>query len=392
MKQRSMDGNKKTGKILFEAGILIMVVNLVSAIGIWQSILHGWKVSQGGELFFQAFIQSGGNYVITYLNQESIYISFLSVLFSFLGNKEEIVSIINLILQLAGISFFYLGAKKLFRFVFPLAIVVICGLLSVCFYPVVSDSSMHIIWCLSGLIFWIGSLSFNEQTGKFLKRILLGVLLGIFCYMDMAGFFLSVTLILLILIAGEFNFKEKKVQFLHFIYFLLGVINGFFVMFYLWNNFQFNNVVFQYWLNDKLSYFAQETGLNQYISLGLVLIVNIIFFAIKRSRKVVVTPMAEASTLQESTVEINTEAETNVEVETTTNVAVAISAETETINEVQESIVEEKKPIKFIDNPLPLPKKHVKKEMNYAFEPTKDQMHYDLNNYRLDDDYDLKDI
>ena len=36
------------------------------------------------------------------------------------------------------------------------------------------------------------------------------------------------------------------------------------------------------------------------------------------------------------------------------------------------------------------PKKHVKKEMNYAFEPTPDQMHYDLNNYRFDDDYDLK--
>ena len=50
------------------------------------------------------------------------------------------------------------------------------------------------------------------------------------------------------------------------------------------------------------------------------------------------------------------------------------------------------KPVKLLDNPLPTPKKHVKKEMNYAFEPTPDQMHYDLNNYRIDDDYDLKDI
>ena len=65
--------------------------------------------------------------------------------------------------------------------------------------------------------------------------------------------------------------------------------------------------------------------------------------------------------------------------------------------EVQELNVKEPepeiaKPIKFIENPLPLPKKHVKKEMNYAFEPTPEQMHYDLNNYRIDDDYDLKDI
>ena len=50
------------------------------------------------------------------------------------------------------------------------------------------------------------------------------------------------------------------------------------------------------------------------------------------------------------------------------------------------------KPINFIPNPLPLPKKHVKKEMNYAFEPSADMMHYDYNNYRFDDDYDLKDI
>ena len=81
MNLENMDGNKKTGKILFEAGILIMIVTLLSTFGIWQSIINGWKVSQGGELFFQAFIQSGGNYVITYLNQESIYISFLSVLY-----------------------------------------------------------------------------------------------------------------------------------------------------------------------------------------------------------------------------------------------------------------------------------------------------------------------
>ncbi len=44
----------------------------------------------------------------------------------------------------------------------------------------------------------------------------------------------------------------------------------------------------------------------------------------------------------------------------------------------------------FIPNPLPLPKKHIKKEMNYAFEPPKELMHYDFNNYRAEDDYDLK--
>lgn len=377
MKHKNIAGNKKTGKILFEAGILIMIVNLLSVYGIWQSILNGWKI-QGGDLCFQAFITSGGKYVITYLEQKSMYISFLSVLFSFLGNKEEVVSIINLILQAGGLLFFYLGAKKLFRFVFPLALTFIAGLLSVCFYPVIADSSMHLIWCLSGLIFWIGSKSFMDTSGKFIKRIFLGVLLGIFSYIDLAGFFLFTTFLLFIFIAKEFNFKEKKNQLIHFIWFLLAVINGFFVMFYLWNNFQLNKDTFSYWLQDKLSHFMYEAGLNQYICLGVILIVSVIFYAIKRSRKPV--SAASAKAVPEEPVSVDEVTCPDEEI-----------AEPDSGANLVDEVIPIKKPIKFIENPLPLPKKHVKKEMNYAFEPTKDQMHYDLNNYRLDDDYDLKD-
>ena len=365
MKQRNMDGNKKTGKILFEAGILIMVVNLLSAIGIWQSILHDWKVSLGGDLFFQAFIQSGGNYVITYLNQESIYISFLSVLFSFLGNKEELVLIINLILQIAGIAFFYLGTKKLFRFVFPLAISMIGGLLSGCFYPVIADTSMHMIWFLSGLIFWVSSKVFCDISGKTIKWLILGILLGISCYVDFAGILLLITFVLFALLTNDQTLKEKGLQLL---YLFLSSSVSFCCMFCLWNNYRLDAVVFTQWFNDKMKYCLQADGLNQYISLVVVLVVCIIFYAIKRSRKVVVMP--EVQNIVEET----------------------ISAEESASVETVEQQPEVPKTIKLIDNPLPLPKKHVKKEMNYAFEPTKDQMHYDLNNYSVDDDYDLKDI
>ena len=393
MKPKNIAGNKKTGKILFEAGILIMIVNLLSVYGIWQSILNGWRI-QGGELCFQAFIKSGGKYVITYLEQESIYISFLSVLFSFLGNKEEIVSIINLILQAGGVIFFYLGAKNLFRFVFPLALTFIAGLLSVCFYPVITDNSMHLIWCLSGLIFWFGSKSFMDVSGKFLKRIFLGILLGILCYIDLAGFFLLTAFLLFILIAKEFDLKEKKIQFVHFIWFLLAVINGFFVMFYLWNNFKLNQDTFSYWLSDKLSHFMYEEGLNQYICLGLILIISVIFYTIKRSGKPKNTSKTETIAVNETQNPENETQNTKVPSSKLVTPKKDVPEEKEVVaveitTEAAESEV--KKPIKFIENPLPLPKKHVKKEMTYAFEPTKDQMHYDLNNYRLDDDYDLKD-
>ena len=374
MKLVNMDGNKKTGKILFETGILIMTATLLSTIGIWQGISGQWKVLQGGELFFQAFIQSDGNYVITYLNQESIYISFLSVLFSFLGNKEELVLIINLILQLMGIFFFYLGSKKIFRFVFPLAVAIISSVLSGCFYPIIVDTSMHIIWFLSGFLFWVCAYIFRNLSGMYLKYIIIGILLGISSYVDIAGIFLLITFVLFTVITGTFSFKERLLQLLCL---LLCVVNGFFVMFYLWNNFLFDGELFYQWLQERVAYCMTEKGLNQYISLGFILVVSIIFYTIKRPKKAVsIEEDSITGVVEEMTKEPEQE---NLEV----SVAVEIK------QKPQET--ESPKPVKFIENPLPLPKKHVKKEMNYAFEPEADQMHYDLNNYSVDDDYDLKD-
>ncbi|MGN0306831.1 MAG: hypothetical protein ACI4DN_01315 [Lachnospiraceae bacterium] len=61
--------------------------------------------------------------------------------------------------------------------------------------------------------------------------------------------------------------------------------------------------------------------------------------------------------------------------------------------DIEKSGMEEPKPaVNRIPNPLPLPKKHVRKEMDYGFEPSKEQMHYDLNNYNVNDDYDLKEV
>ena len=52
---------------------------------------------------------------------------------------------------------------------------------------------------------------------------------------------------------------------------------------------------------------------------------------------------------------------------------------------------EEPKPngIKFIENPLPLPKKHIKKTMDYRFEPEPEFMKYDIE-VKESDDFDLK--
>ena len=361
MKSENMDGNKKTGKILFELGLLIMIGTLLSYFGIQQCIFQDWKVSMGEELFSKAFIQTGGGYVLTYLNQESIYLSFLSVLFSFLGNKEELVLIINLILQLVGISFFYLGARKISTLTFSVIVAIISGLLSGYYYSVTVDCPMHIIWCLSGILFWILTKVYCDCRGKFLRHLFIGIILGISCYVDITAFFLLLVFIIFTLVDGRFSFKEN---FLQFLWFLITVVSSFFTMFYLWNNYLFNESLFYKWLDERLYYFTKATQFNHYVSLGIIFMFTVIFFAINH-------PENNVEVAEESAPEVTSEIAEEPRIEPT---------------EVNS------KPIKFIENPLPLPKKHVKKEMNYAFEPTPDQMHYDLNNYSVDDDYDLKDI
>ena len=54
-----------------------------------------------------------------------------------------------------------------------------------------------------------------------------------------------------------------------------------------------------------------------------------------------------------------------------------------------EPVVEQEPSVVFIENPLPLPKKHVKKRLDFAIEPSEEQMEYDLE-VDENDTYDLE--
>lgn len=57
--------------------------------------------------------------------------------------------------------------------------------------------------------------------------------------------------------------------------------------------------------------------------------------------------------------------------------------------ESKEEMREAGRKVKFIENPLPLPRKHVKKTMDYKIEVAQEQMKYDRE-VREDDDFDLQ--
>lgn len=66
-----------------------------------------------------------------------------------------------------------------------------------------------------------------------------------------------------------------------------------------------------------------------------------------------------------------------------------VRARTEKSKETEEVEEDKVKEIEFIENPLPVPKKHIRKTMDYAFIPDASQMKYDIQ-VSDNDDYDLK--
>lgn len=61
----------------------------------------------------------------------------------------------------------------------------------------------------------------------------------------------------------------------------------------------------------------------------------------------------------------------------------------ETQEEIKEEIQEAGGKVRLIENPLPLPRKHVKKTMDYKIDITEEQMKYDVE-VKENDDFDLQ--
>ena len=71
---------KSSGIQIIEIGILLMITNFMTAIFLWQSILNGWKISEGGRFFFYALVQREGANVFLGIDQAGSYIGILSII------------------------------------------------------------------------------------------------------------------------------------------------------------------------------------------------------------------------------------------------------------------------------------------------------------------------
>ena len=253
------DGQEQNmGKALVEAGVFLLVLNILVAAHLWGAVSGHWQVAGEGLLMDQAWIRQGETLSVDYIDWDLCYVYFLRFLFSFFGNHQQIVVAANIVLQLLGIFLFYRGSRRLVNRISALILVAVMGIISVYDFPVNKDTSGHLTWFVWALIFWLFS---------FVRPIARAV--------------------------------RKRAA------------------------------------NKALS---------------------------KQQREEAEQRLKEDEALPEK----------------------------ETKAAITEG--EGKEKIQFIPNPLPVPKKHMKKAMDYAFEPPKELMRYDLNNYNVNDDYDLKEL
>ena len=411
MKTFKIEEDKKTGKLLFEFGIFFMILNLLCVTGIWQSVLCDWKVSGEAVGFAEAYIGNAGKYAISYLNQRSLYLSILSFVFSFLGNKEEVVLIVNMVLQLSGIVFLFIGMRKVAGVLFSLITVLISVVCSIFFFSVAIDSPMHLMWFLCALLFWGGmkTITEKEKLGKvsIVFYIILGILLGCLLYIDIVGLMLVIPFCVVIWQLKKGEKKEERICNI-----LLACITGIFfiLLFYLWNNYRMDIVGWKRWFTDRQNFMLQTNTQRQYVSMAVIYLISTVFCGIyiSKNRKIDIEEEEEEETFRNMSLMEpmdNVKKSSNIKEEkndvaediltiSTEKKEVALAEKTEKSNEIENATSEvqeaDKPKVKLLENPLPVPKKHVKKEMTYAFEPREDQMHYDLNNYSVDDDYDLK--
>ncbi|MBR5578706.1 MAG: hypothetical protein IKW28_06895 [Lachnospiraceae bacterium] len=425
---------KSSGIQIIEIGILLMITNFMTAIFLWQSILNGWKISEGGRFFFYALVQREGANVFLGIDQAGSYIGILSIIFSFLGNREELVLIGNLIFQLLGVFFFFSGVKTVLNSISACIFSVLSALCSVAVFDVTADVPMHFTWCALAFSFFIFSkviCSINEEHRfwKMFFLIIVGVLGGFLVFYDISGIFIlaCVSMFRLTIEAGSANSKAKDLLYI----IPVSVITFLVLIFYYFSASQPLLFGLYQWYEKRMAYYADsEMMWKQFVAIGLLfflyLCINLIFLLKRynnKSSEVIeiagTQPVPECQNTEQTinvveelripdkSVELMKElaAPKTKEMVLETKILEKISVDLEPgdfekteevsdpkpleqeVTDIQEQVPAQ---IKLLDNPLPLPKKHVKKVMNYAFEPSKEQMHYDLNNYNVDDDYDLK--
>ena len=362
---------------------------------------------------------------------QQVYLYMLRGLFTIFGNVWQVGSIAQRVLFDAGALVFYFAIRKINGRVGSLGIIA-CVLCLPWLLPVTYVYGPQMLYFL---LFSVGLYYTNsfvmdcrkkDENGLLLvlQGIITGLYAGVLVYLDLFSVVLALPVIFLPLLAREGAGVAKGivVSLVWVLSVVLSVFGCGFGESYLAGA-ELQDVMLQwlengyhqlFWDHRQVSYISPETLLrDRHIWLGVIMaavylsvfLYFVIYLLFKRTTRAVRNLDVEAllGGRAEELPEKALEPEKKVAEEV---VAEAIMPEkngsTESVKEVaeekaeevlktgqEEAPVEQKPAVTFIENPLPLPKKHVRKTLGYAFEPDFEDMDYDTS-VSEKDDYDIK--
>ena len=397
------------------------------------------------EFYTMATVKDGGSIPAVSHGASYLYTGMLSGVFSLFGNKLSVGIVMQIVLQLTGILLFYFAVRNLagrMEAVISLAVLV--------FFPAMIKYSFTLMpenlyfFLFSGMLFLIGLYKKFEEKRERMTAVsvilltFIGVGIGYMAYLDVIGMLLLAGVCFAIL-----TMKRKTGRNIVFISVVAGVsVTTLFVMLFLeaflgnttvlnsffsWWNLYFAKFAWNYMIAGPdvtlvcnlmicagaawciFSFLRKKENNDCFYMLSLVVLALFVSFGSQNmSYQLLLTAfwsvlaamgitsvmfVKEPQGVPEESVNVLTvDGVCGKEMKSGTEnlqmkemqTSEILSKETESKN--MENA--EKKPVQFIENPLPLPKKHVKKTMDYSFEPEAHLMKYDIE-VSDDDDFDL---
>lgn len=411
------------------------------------SIYETAPVFEPGEYYEMAVVRAGAKSPALAHGLSDLFVRCLRVVFSFLGNSMMAAMLFQIFLQLLAMLFACLAVRKAAGR-FTACTVLLLLAFSDAFIRkiyVIDPECMLLTALLAGLCLVLGfvkaSLAGRGGPGSLLGAVFLGVVLGLLCYLECG------MAILFLFLAGLFTGKmcvdgrRKRLAGSLFLV-LAGSAAGFLCA--IGMDASFSGVSFYQGLMSWIAPYAKAVtnarvfrmiGIDALFLAILLLMASFLAFAFIRGGReqdfslwllpcIFVSPAflldfsvvgydgaalffwtvmaalglkntvfgGQAETLREKIEEINAAAapipaiaEPVAAVSNPAAEPVAVTADPVIPGAVVEG--SGKKP-RFLENPLPLPKKHVKREMDYDYEVAETDMHYQVN-VAEEDDFDL---
>ncbi|NLL79149.1 MAG: hypothetical protein GX234_05060 [Clostridiales bacterium] len=373
---------------LFEiliSGFLLVVMTVIRFSYIYDYI----ETAYGDTRFLEiAMIRQGAGmpYISSIL--AAVYTGGLRLIFWLAGNKEIAVVYVQAVMQILSLSMFYLACRKLCGIVFSAVV-----LFSVMFLQKgmwlmgeLTPGNLFLLLISSYLLFFASALRRAEKKSEskfffFFGFFWTGIFSGVLAAMDSYGIVLFLFSVILIALAKKLPFG-----------YMTGAVTGMTGTFLLkcayygqgvavpyreyYNNY-FCDENWNPFFRFGISSMAMNLFLLLFLAGDILLLVNLRRkknLAAQQTDRLTAIPEIAVADIEDMPLpKFNTVPYTGPE---------------GTLDLVQEDGT--RKEIKYIENPLPVPKRHVKKEMTYAFEPDAAHMCYDYEVFPENSDYDIE--